>query len=79
LLAFAMTSLQARAATLRRMGTSPWTSKGGLTNEVIDLAKPSREGHTRGQRSTDDKADPMAKSTIGFKDDRTINDHEVIK
>jgi hypothetical protein len=45
---FVMTSLQARAATLRRMGTGPWTSKGGLPNEVIDLVKQFREGQHEG-------------------------------
>jgi hypothetical protein len=33
--------------------------------------------HIGDQRSTNDKADPIAKSAICFKDDRIISDHEL--
>jgi hypothetical protein len=64
---------------------SPRIRKDELTNGVIDLAKPLIEGVTRRcsmwgiKEAQTIRQIQWAKSMIGFKDDRMINDHEVIE
>jgi hypothetical protein len=72
-----------RAVTQGEDGLSPWTSKGELTNGVVDLVKSSRRSDTKACHLMD-KGAQMKRwikwmiFAIGFKDDEMINDHKII-
>jgi hypothetical protein len=82
---FATTSLQATIVMQGEERLGPWTSKGELTNRVVDLAKPLREGVARRCAMQGTKEAQMIrkiewmKFAIGPKDVRLITDQKVIK